>query len=351
MGCSASPRLAGTSTTAAWARHLDQSIVWYEIPLQEVFVSLRQPLIYRYLLGLGAAVLVTVGSAPSATASGGSSAPHAPVTVTGFDAPESVVHDRLTDTYLVSNIGGALPQSAVAEDGNGFISKVAPDGTVLDRAWIGLGEDDTLNAPKGLAFSRGSLYVADINVVHQFDRRNGSLIRTMEIPGAVFLNDVARAPEGGVFVSDSALVVNADGTGLEPADGDAIYRVGRGGALSTVAKGPDLDSPNGLTVDRRGRLLGVSIDTSNEVYTINEAGARETVRATPVGQLDGLEVLRDGSYVVSSFGEAAVVRVPRNGEAETLFSGRTAADIGIDRCRGLLLMPLLLENELVIQPL
>ncbi|MGL5809616.1 MAG: SMP-30/gluconolactonase/LRE family protein, partial [Nocardioides sp.] len=271
--------------------------------------------IYRGARALGIAALVATACVPPAMASGEEpEAPPAAITVVGFDAPESVVHDPRTDTYLVSNIGGALPRAATAEDGNGFISTIAPDGTVLDRAWIGLGRDGvTLNAPKGLALSGGSLYVADIDVVHRFDRRTGSLIQTIGVPGAVFLNDVARAPGGGVFVSDTAFVLNADGTALVPGEGDAIYRIGRDGDLSTVAEGPELDSPNGLTVDRRGRLLGVSVDTSNEVYTIDGAGDRQSVRATPVGQLDGLEVLADGSYVVSSFGESAVVRVPRNG--------------------------------------
>jgi hypothetical protein len=77
------------------------------------------------------------------------------ITVTGFDSPESAVHDPLTDVYLVSNIGGAVPAAAFAKDGNGFISKIAPDGTVLDREWIGLGRNGvTLDAPKGLAINQ-----------------------------------------------------------------------------------------------------------------------------------------------------------------------------------------------------
>ncbi|MGL4178255.1 MAG: hypothetical protein ACRCSN_19540, partial [Dermatophilaceae bacterium] len=273
------------------------------------------------------------------------------VTVRGLDSPESVVHDPLTDTYLVSNIGGDVPAAATAEDGNGFVSRVAPDGRLLDRAWIGLGRGGvTMNAPKGLALSGRSVFVADIDVVREFDRRTGAAIRTIEVPGAVFLNDVARWPDGGVVVSDSALVPNADGTGFEAGDGDAIYRVDARGRLSTVAAGPYLDSPNGLTVDRRGRLLAVSLDTSNEVYTVDD-GERRTVRRTPVGQLDGLEVLGDGSFLVSSFGESATVRVPRQGAAATLLAGRTAADLGVDHCRGRVLLPLLLEDALVIHPL
>ncbi|MGL5930024.1 MAG: hypothetical protein ACRCY8_13915 [Dermatophilaceae bacterium] len=295
-------------------------------------------------LGVAPAVATAAPAGPAGTASS--------VTVRGLDSPESVVHDPLTDTYLVSNIGGEVPAAATAKDRNGFVGRVAPDGRLLDRAWIGLGRGGVaLNAPKGLALSGRSIFVADIDVVREFDRRTGAPIRTVEVPGAVFLNDVARWPGGGVVVSDSALVPNADGTGFEAGDGDAIYRVDARGRLSTVAAGPYLDSPNGLTVDRSGRLLAVSLgDTSNEVYTIAD-GERRTVRRTPVGQLDGLEVLGDGSFLVSSFGASTTVRVPRQGAAETLLTGRTAADLGVDRCRGRVLLPLLLEDALVIQPL
>ncbi|MGL5849798.1 MAG: hypothetical protein ACRCZD_03355 [Phycicoccus sp.] len=307
--------------------------------------------IVRLMAGL--AVSMALGTAPavSAAAPAGAVDTAPPVTVHGLDSPESVVHDPLTDTYLVSNIGGDLPAAATAKDGNGFLSRVSPDGRVLDRAWVGLGRAGvTMNAPKGLALSGHSIFVADIDVVREFDRRTGAPIRTIEVPGAVFLNDVARWPAGGVVVSDSALVPNADGTGFDAGDGDAIYRIDTRGRLSTVAAGPRLDSPNGLTVDRRGRLLAVSLDASNEVYTIDD-GERRTVRRTPVGQLDGIEVLGDGSLLVSSFGESTTVRIPRRGAVATLLTGRTAADLGVDRCRGRVLLPLLLEDALLIQPL
>ncbi len=274
------------------------------------------------------------------------------ITVTGLDTPESAVHDPLTDTYLVSNIGGAIPAAAFAEDGNGFISKIAPDGTMLDREWIGLGRNGiTLNAPKGLALSGPGLFVADINVVHEFDRVTGELVQTIDVPGADFLNDVARGPNGSVYVSDSALVLGADGASFTPTDNDAIYRITSDGQVRTVAKSPSLGSPNGLTTDRRGRLLAVSFDDSKTVFTPTRRGERRPVRATPVGQLDGLEVLPDGSFVVSSFESGTVVRVPKSGDAVIEYSAAQVADLGIDHCRGRLLLPLINDGALVIEPL
>ena len=46
--------------------------------------------------------------------------------ITGFISPETVVHDPLTDTYLVSNVGG--PPVTI---NHGFISRVSP----TERSW------------------------------------------------------------------------------------------------------------------------------------------------------------------------------------------------------------------------
>ena len=70
----------------------------------------------------------------------------------GFQTPESVQHDVATDTYLVSNING----SPLDKDDNGFISKLSPEGQVINLKWIdGAAADVELNAPKGIGISNG----------------------------------------------------------------------------------------------------------------------------------------------------------------------------------------------------
>ena len=64
----------------------------------------------------------------------------------GLATPESVEYYAKEDVYLVTNING----SPFAADGNGFISKLKPDGSVVDLKWIdGTKPGVTLNAPKG----------------------------------------------------------------------------------------------------------------------------------------------------------------------------------------------------------
>ena len=76
----------------------------------------------------------------------------------GFMTPESVLHDPDADVYLVSNIQG----DPFEKDDNGFISRVSPDGVVLELRWIdGAKENVDLDAPKGMAILGDELWVAD----------------------------------------------------------------------------------------------------------------------------------------------------------------------------------------------
>ena len=76
--------------------------------------------------------------------------PAAPVRVSGagFATPESVLHDTAADVYLVSNINGA----PLEKDDNGFVSRLSPDGVVLDFAYAapGSAQRSLLGYPPGL---------------------------------------------------------------------------------------------------------------------------------------------------------------------------------------------------------
>src|SRR5678809_1582729 len=123
-------------------------------------------------------------------------------TVTGFMTPESALYDAGTDLIYVSNINGG-PLDA---DDNGFISQVTPDGTVKTLKWIdGAAADVKLDAPKGMALSGGTRWVADMTTVRKFDAATGKPQGEVAIEGATFLNDVVADGAGGVYVSDSGL--------------------------------------------------------------------------------------------------------------------------------------------------
>src|SRR5205085_11405116 len=109
----------------------------------------------------------------------------------GIKAPESVLYDVAGDQYLVSNING----QPLDKDGNGFISRLTPEGRVAELKWIAGGAKGvTLNAPKGMGIKGDTLFVADIDAVRMFNRETGAPTGPRTVPGAVFVNDIAIGP-------------------------------------------------------------------------------------------------------------------------------------------------------------
>ena len=111
----------------------------------------------------------------------------------GLHSPESVYYDAASGFVFSSQIGG----DAAAKDGNGRIVTLTLDGKVVDTNWI-----TGLNAPKGLRASRGTLFVVDIDEVIGIDIAAGRISSRVKTD-AKFLNDVATAPDGAVYATDS----------------------------------------------------------------------------------------------------------------------------------------------------
>ena len=261
----------------------------------------------------------------------------------GFATPESVYHDPDQDYYLVSNINGA----PLAEDDNGFISLVAPDGRVLALKWIdGASDSVTLHAPKGMAMSDTDLFVADITTIRRFDRKTGAPRGEIPVPGASFLNDLFIARDGSLYITDSGL--QAGPNGFEPSGTDAVYRLGLDGQLVTLLKGDSLGRPNGIAVS--GDSIWVVSFGSGELYRVTPAG-RADVTKLAKGSLDGL-ILRDNEVFISSWDGQAVYRgVPGGAMGEAVKGLVAPADIALDAWRQRLLIPLFNDNELRIVPL
>jgi sugar lactone lactonase YvrE len=263
--------------------------------------------------------------------------------VAGFDVPESVLHDDQADVYLVSNIAG----SPFDKDGRGFVSRVTPDGRLVERQWI-----QGLNAPKGMALAGSLLVVADIDVLRRFDRTSGRAHDVVAVPGATFLNDVAAAPDGTVFASDSGM---APGDGQTPGatGSDAIYRLDPGGAVTAIARGRALAMPNGL-VAADGALYMVPFGADTLVRFAPDGRVLGTTKL-PAGQLDGVVAVPAAPgrscLLIASFGAPGILAGPPEGPFTTAAAGVLGADIGVDVGRGRLLIPLITDNRLRIAPL
>jgi hypothetical protein len=258
----------------------------------------------------------------------------------GFSTPESVLHDTEADVYLVSNING----TPLDKDGNGFISRLTPDGEVTELKWIdGEREDVTLSAPKGMAILDGTLFVSDIDCVRMFDATSGEPSGDICVEGATFLNDIAAGPNGELFVTDSGFEV-AEG-GFVPSGSAAIHRMAPDGRQAPIAQGDGLTGANGLAVGPRG-LFMVSF-ASGQVFHVNvDTGELTALTSESERQLDGIEFTADGGFMFSSWGDRAVYKVGADGMQSVVVADVQApADIGYDVGRNRVLVPLFVDNE------
>lgn len=289
------------------------------------------------------------GGEPSEQAGAAASAVAADVVIAdvGFSTPESVLHDAASDVYLVSNINGG-PLDA---DGNGFISRVSPDGTVQTLKWIEGGANGvTLNAPKGMAIQDGVLYVADITCLRMFDAGTGAPKGEACPEGATFLNDVAAGGDGTIVFTDSGL--KAAPEGFAPSGTEAVYRltVSDGGIAPVTQDTAALGAPNGVAVGTEG--ITVVTFTSGEAYRIGADGKRHPVMPPSKRQLDGVVVLPDGGLLASSWGDQCVYHLAPGGVMTKALSGVEApADIGFDATRNRVLVPLFNANRVILHTL
>jgi DNA-binding beta-propeller fold protein YncE len=258
----------------------------------------------------------------------------------GFQTPESILVDGKRDEYLVTNING----DPSTMDNNGFISRVAPDGRILELKWLEGGRGVILNAPKGMTLVGDALYVADINVVRVFNRQNRRILAAVQIPGASFLNDVTSDAAGNVFVSDSGLTPD-----FKPSGSAAVYKIDRNNKVSLIAKGEALALPNGLLSSTEGALV-VAPFGGKAVYRLALDGTQTTLFSLPGGSLDGIEFL-NGAYYVSSWETSSVYKIKDGVVSVVIDQTPSPADIALDAKRGRLLIPVFNEHRLVFQPL
>lgn len=251
----------------------------------------------------------------------------------GFVGSEAARYDETRDEYLVSNLGERGNGAA-----DGFISRVAPDGSVRELRWIATGLVD----PLGIFLHGDTLYVADVATVRLFDRRTGALRRSIDVPGAIRLNDLAVAGDGTVYVTDSA--------GTDQAG--ALWRIdSRGRVTAFAARDPALERPNGINVLPDGNVIHGGRGVNLVIRSPQGRIVREVT--LPTGQFDGIVVLPDGRLLVASQLGRNVYRVDLSTGATAIVAENieVPAAIGYDTRRNRLLVPQIRAGSLSIYEL
>ncbi|MBU2142893.1 MAG: hypothetical protein KKI00_08150, partial [Alphaproteobacteria bacterium] len=161
--------------------------------------------------------------------------------------------------------------------GDGFISKISPDGELIERYW-----GAKLNGPKGIVVADGKVYTADIDAVMVFDVDKGGLGEKIPVEGAAFLNDITEW-QGDIFVSDSGTA--------------RIYRITEGEA-SLWLEDERLAGVNGVLGD--GDRILVSTMTAGSLLSVTPEGVITEI-ATGMINGDGIGIVPGGGYLVSSW--------------------------------------------------
>lgn len=235
---------------------------------------------------------------------------------------ESVLYDAQRDVIYVSNIDGMPDQ----KDGKGYISRLSTKGEILALNWI-----SGLDAPKGMGISGNTLYVTNITEVVAINIENAAIEKRYPVEGAKFLNDIAVAADGSVYISDSF--------------GNSIVRI-KDGNVEKWLESEELNKPNGLFAEPNRLLMAswgggkmVSIDWNTKAITTLTEG---------IGAGDGLEAVGNNQYVVSSwdgqvffYGDSLVKMLDTT--ADTVQS----ADIGYHSKDTAVLVPTFFKNKVV----
>jgi hypothetical protein len=268
-------------------------------------------------------------------------APPAPLwTASGFRTPESALYAAPEKAIFVSNIDG----DPGVKDGKGFISRLDTDGKIVQLEWV-----SGLNAPKGMGYAQGRLFVADIGEVVEIDVKSAQIVKRYPAPGSKFLNDVALEPRSN-FKGQVARVYISDFSD------NAIWYLGDH-KLSKLVMDPALETPNGLLVEGEqlriaswGVLGGDGLKTPVpgriKTMALDSEGIGDRFTAMPLGNLDGIEADGKGGYWVSDWLAGKIIHVDAAGQSSTwLQLEQGTADIGIIPGK-LLLVPMMMQGEL-----
>ncbi len=203
----------------------------------------------------------------------------------GFKNPESALYDAKRNVIYVSNVNG----DPFKKDDNGFISKVSPDGKMLNLDWV-----TGLSAPKGLGLFGDKLFVADVDGLIEIDINSGKILKRHLVAGAKMPNDVAVGEDGIVYMSDMV--------------DHAIYEF-KDGKFSLLIKDQKLKSPNGLLVQGDKLYVaswgimtaGFKTEVPGAVKTVNLKNLKISDVTKPLGNLDGIEAGLDGDFWVTDW--------------------------------------------------
>jgi hypothetical protein len=234
----------------------------------------------------------------------------------GFCEPETVL-PLPDDTLLVSNVCG------FGEPGSGFLTLLDGEGQVLDWRIV-----DGLDAPLGMAMQGGRLYVVDNNQLKIMGWPDYSQLDTISLETSV-ANDLAIAPDGTVFVSDTAR--------------HQVIELGPDGAQSVFTGKAQFRGANGVAVRDGYLYIG-----GERLWRVDvQSHGVEMIGPEWLADIDGIEFEADGTLQVTPVA-GPLVRIREEGEIQILAGeGISSANHGYSGNLNLALIPTGYDNTVI----
>jgi hypothetical protein len=185
--------------------------------------------------------------------------------------PEGIAYDPASQSFFVGSIAERK------------IVRVRDDVHVSDFA---LGLDSVLgvavDAPRRIVYAVSTSALTEAgrrqrrNAIVAYDIESLRQLRRVDVPEATQLNDVAVAPGGRVFTTDSA--------------SGAVFEILKDGKTRTLVRPDELRGSNGLAAAADGKRLYVAHSTGLAVVDLEAGGAKFVANPTreTVAAIDGL---------------------------------------------------------------
>ena len=222
-----------------------------------------------------------------------------------FETSESVLYDKERNCLYISNFDQFNVSNPAKQQ---YISKITLDGQIEHLKWV-----DSINNPLGMTMYNGNLFVAERNSIAEIDPETATVIRKIEIPGSVFLNDIAIDKKGDIFISDSRKNV--------------IWKVGKS-EIEEWLTGDEILDPNTIYIAGNKLLFGNSGDSYLKSADLKTKEINKIAKF-PEGFIDGIRIYDDENYLVSLW-RGKIYKVSLTGNTELIFHTQNLGEFTAD---------------------
>ena len=242
--------------------------------------------------------------------------------------PESAIYDPENEIYYVSNYDYMYYTKGYP---TGYVSKVSPDGKIVELEWI-----RGLFAPTGLCVVGNKLYIVVRNGVVVVDTRKGNYISQYDVPDAVFLNDITADSLGRIYITDSS---------TDPAKPD-IYII-ENKQIKPWLQSDAISNANGIYEYHGKLLVGNNGEGLFQAINIKDKSI-ETICSLGPGTIDGIRIDNHGNWLVSHW-EGKIFRISGSGMITEIFDSGpkdyNTADFEFSAESNTIIIPTFLGNK------